>query len=423
MRQSSRVLFAIAFGLLIRGGFAQRAYTWEQVRTRFEMVNPTLRAGQLNIDESKAEEITAYLRPNPDFTFILDQINPFTTQPRVNGNGNVYNPFEYALPSWSSTYLHERRHKRELRLESARKGTIIAQLQQNDLERNLLFNLRNAFVQTLQAKAVVELSHQNLDYYDKVLGISREQFKAGDISQLDLDRLELQRVQYETDLQNAEVNLRTAKITLLALLDDRTAVDQFDVTGPFDFSDQLKPLDELHLTALQTRPDLRAQAEAVDKARTDHSLAVANGSTDPTFGVDFAKNPPIPVYMGISVNIPLRIFDRNQGEKLRTQIDIEHQERLRQANEAQVFSDVDSAYVTLKSTTTLLQAYKTKYLQQALRVRDTVTYSYQHGGSSLLEFLNAQNDYRTVELNYRNLIGSWLTAASQLNFAVGREVM
>ncbi len=403
--------------------FAQQPYTWEQIRTRFESTNPTLRAGALNIDEAKADEITAYLRPNPDFTFSLDQLNFFTTNPSPTGNGgNTYNPFAFALPYWASSYLHERRHKRELRLESAQKETTITVDQQEDLRRNLLFNLRSGFVQTLQAKAVLALSHENLDYYDHVLNISREQFKAGDIAQMDLDRLELQRVQYESDLQTAQVNLRTAKIQLLMLLNDRTPVDRFDVTGPYDYSGPLRPLEDLHALALQTRPDLKAAIETVDKARTDHKLAVANGSTDPTFSVDFARNPPIPVYVGLSVNIPLRIFDRNQGEKLHTQIDIEHQDRLRQANEAQVFSDVDSAYTTLQSNLVLLDSYKTKYLRQAVRVRDTVTYAYQHGGSSLLDFLNAQNEYRSVELSYRNLIGSCLTAASQLDFAVGREV-
>ena len=104
---------------------------------------------------------------------------------------------------------------------------------------------------------------------------------------------------------------------------------------------------EFHTIALEARPDLKAAIEAVDKAQTDHKLAVANGSTDPTFGVDLARNPPIPLYFGVSVNIPLRIFDRNQGEKARTEIDIRHAERLRDAARAQVFSDVDSAYFTL----------------------------------------------------------------------------
>jgi len=119
----------------------------------------------------------------------------------------------------------------------------------------------------------------------------------------------------------------------------------------------------------------------------------------------------------------LRIFDRNQGEKLRTQLDITRNERLRDAAEAAVLSDVDSSYATLDSTLTLLHPYKAKYLQQSVRVRDTITFSYQHGGASLLDFLNAQAEYRSVQLNYANLVGSYLMAAARLNLAVGREVI
>ena len=146
---------------------------------------------------------------------------------------------------------------------------------------------------------------------------------------MDLDRLELQRVQYESDLQTAEVNLRTAKIQLLALLNDRTPVEQFDVTGPFDFPEQLPSLDDVRQIALDTRPDLKAALQSIDKAKTDHRLAVANGSTDPTFGFDVGRNPPIDQYFGVNVSIPLRIFDRNQGEKQRTQLDIDRNEQTR----------------------------------------------------------------------------------------------
>jgi cobalt-zinc-cadmium efflux system outer membrane protein len=230
-------------------------------------------------------------------------------------------------------------------------------------------------------------------------------------------------VQYESDVQTALVNLRTAKIQMLTLLNDRTPVEQFDVDGVFDFSDQILPQDDFRKMALDTRPDLKAAMEAVDKAETDHKLAVANGSTDPTFSVDVGRNPPIDLYFGLGVSIPLRIFDRNQGEKLRTKLDIERNQRLLDASQAQVYSDVDSAYATVSSNVTLLQPYKAKYLQQAVRVRDTIAFSYQHGGASLLDFLNAQSEYRAVELNYVNLVGAYLTAAAQLNMAVGREVI
>jgi cobalt-zinc-cadmium efflux system outer membrane protein len=212
------------------------------------------------------------------------------------------------------------------------------------------------------------------------------------------------------------------------LLNDRTPVDQFDVTGPFDFSTQISALDEIRQTALDTRPDLKAALQSVDKAKTDHRLAVANGSTDPTFSAWYTYNPSFNnpndhETLGASISIPLRIFDRNQGEKLRTQLDIDRNEKLMEATRAQVFSDVDSAYATVTSTVTLLQPYKDKYLQQAARVRDTIAFSYEHGAASLLDFLNAQSEYRSVQVNYLNLVASYLNAASQLNLAVGREVL
>jgi cobalt-zinc-cadmium efflux system outer membrane protein len=399
------------------------AYTWPEIRDKFEAANPTLQAARISIDESKAQQITAYLRPNPTLTGLLDQINPFSTQPSPSGGGSAYRPFAFTLPSSSISYLHERQHKRELRRESAQKATAIATSQLADQERTLLFNLRNAFVQTLQQKAVLAVTRDSMAYYDRLLAVSRDRFKAGDIARIDLTRLELQRVQFESDVQTATVNLRTAKIQLLTLLNDRTAVELFDVTGPFDFSEEISPLADYRQIALETRPDLQAAIETIDKAKKDHRLTNQDESTDRNIDMKVERNPPIPVFLGVSVSIPLRIFDRNQGEKLRTQLDVTHTERLREANEAQVFSDVDSAYATLNSNLTLLRPYKQTYLKQAVEVRETVSFAYQRGGASLLDFLQAQQDYRTIQLNYVNLVGSYLTAAGQLNLAVGREVL
>jgi cobalt-zinc-cadmium efflux system outer membrane protein len=415
--------YLVVLALLPSSALAQTPgpLTWEQVRQRFEQNNPTLLAGKLGIDESKAQEITAYLRPNPTFTLSTDG----TQIARYRG---IWQPFTGTQFSPNLSYLHERQHKRELRRESAQKATGIAVSGQADLVRSLLFSLRAAFVQALQEKAIFELAKENLAYYDHVLDVNRERYKAGGIAQVDLDRLELQRVNYESDLQTAEESLETAKIQLLMLLNDRTPVDQFDVTGPFDFSRQITPLDEVRQTALDSRPDLKAAVQSIDKAKTDHRLAVANGSTDPTFSAWYTYNPSFNnpfahQTVGASVSIPLRIFDRNQGEKLRTQLDIDRNEKLMEATRAQVFADVDSAYATVDSTLILLQPYKDKYLQQASRVRDTIAFSYEHGAASLLDFLNAQAEYRSVQVNYLNLVASYMNAASQLNTAVGREVI
>ena len=400
---------------------APQVWTWDQVKDRFQLSNTTLMAAKLNIDELKAQEITAHLRPNPDFTLTADgtQISP---------SHGVWQPFAGTFVSPGVSYLFERRNKRNLRYEAAKTGTAIGAAQASDSERTLLFNLRSAFVSILQAKAVVKVSEDNLTYYDHILKISRDRYEAGDIAQIDLDRLELQRLQYESDLQSALVNLRTAKINLLALLDDHRTVDSYDVDGKFDFSEDLHSLDDYRKDALDNRPDLRAAVLTVKQAQASYQLAEANGSIDPTIGVWFThngsfNNPDALNTLGVSVNVPLRIFDKNQGEKLRTKIDINRSEKLRQGAETQVYSDVDSAYASIASNIALLKPYKQKYLAQAVRVRDTVQFSYQHGGTALIDFLNAENDYRAVQLSYVNLVGAYLTAAAQLNQAVGREVL
>jgi cobalt-zinc-cadmium efflux system outer membrane protein len=395
--------------------------TWPQLLERFETANPTLKANRLNIDESRAAEITAYLRPNPDFSTTADGL-------QISPHLGVWRPLSGVVITPGISYLHEREHKRELRRDQAKESTAVAESTYLDQERTLVFNLRNAFVQALQAKAVLQNARDNLAYWDRELEVNRTRYKAGDIAQMDLNRLELQRVQFESDFETALVNLRTAKISLLMLLNDRTPIERFDVTGTFDFSEELKPLEEFRKLALEARPDLKAAVQNVELAKVTHQLAIANGSTDPTFSLWYSNNPSFSnpfadQTIGGSVSIPLRIFDRNQGEKARTQVDIARNERLRDANEAQVFNDVDSAYWTVVQNVNLLKPYKAKYLPMATDVRDKMSFSYRQGGSSLLDYLDAEKSYRDTRLAYLNLIGSYLTAAAQMNMAAGREVI
>jgi Outer membrane protein len=404
-------------------GQSQHALTWDQIKSQFESSNPVLKADTDSVDEMRAAEVSAFLRPNPQLTTTVDgtQIAP---------NNGVWQPMTGTFVSPGLTYLHERDHKRELRLQSAQEGTKVAESQHEDLKRTLEFTLRAAFVSILESKTIAEMAKANLDYYDHIIAINRDRLRAGDIAQIDFDRIELMRVQYESEQQTAIVNLRTAKIQLLTLLNDRTPVEQFDVTGAFDFSETIQPLEAFRGMALDARSDLQAALLAAQQAVTNHKLANANGSTDPTFGAFYTWNSgvnnPNPIdlqTLGVSVSVPLRIFDRNQGEKRRTQIDIDRSRQMAEATRAQVFNDVDTAYAQVQANINLLKPYKEKYNQQAQRIRDTITYSYEHGGASLTEFLNSQSDYRTVQLAYAQLVGAYLTAAGQLNLAVGREVL
>jgi cobalt-zinc-cadmium efflux system outer membrane protein len=179
---------------------------------------------------------------------------------------------------------------------------------------------------------------------------------------------------------------------------------------------------------MDARPDLKVAMQNVDLAKITYKLTVANGSTDPTYSVWWTHNPSFnnpydQNTIGASVDIPLRIFDRNQGEKARTQVDIGRNEKLRDAAEAQVFNDVDSAYYTLQQNINLLKPYKSKYLELAADIRNKMSFAFQNGGASLLDFLDAEKSYRDTRLAYVNLVASYLTAAAQMDMDAGREVI
>jgi outer membrane protein, heavy metal efflux system len=411
-KKLARGLALFFFALCLRS-WAQEPWTWERVRERFETTNPTLRAGRLQVDEAKADEVTANLRPNPQLSVVLDQFTVFNPSV-LSANNAQWTP--------TVTQLIERQSKRHLRYQSAELAARSTQSDTQDLERTLLFNLRDAFVRLLAAKSVLQLATDNLSYYDKVIEVNRERFKAGDISNIDFERVELQRAQLESDYQNALVSLRQAKLDLLALMNEKSSLDRFDVTGEFDFRGKLPELAEVRQQALSIRPDLQSAETIVQKAQVDHKLAWANGSTDPTVGLEYQRTGPFNT-LGIDFAIPLRIFDRNQGEKQRTQIEMDRTARLREAVMTSVLRDVDSAHAALVGVVEVLKPYRDHYIPEATDVRETISFSYAHGGSSLLDFLDAQRAYRDTQLNYRNLIASYLSAANQLNFTVGREVI
>lgn len=410
-----KVYIAAMFLCAVQTSLAQAVNSmgWEELRDRFKKNNPNLLAAEVFIRENKAIEITAGLRPNPVVNLSEDQFAFF--------NGSPYRPTGATQLTHTLSYLVERRNKRGLRVQSAQLQTEVSKTDVMDLERQLMFTLRDSYIRVLQSKAVLELALENITAYDKVIEVNRERMRAGDIAKIDLSRVELGRVQFESDLINATVALRTAKIGMLSLLNEAISVDQFDVAGPYTDGVLVPSQDELRAKALAARPDLRSAATAIEKARNDNKLAWANGSTDPTLASDYARIGPKNT-MGVGVSFPIKIFDKNQGEKERTRLEIERLEKVKKSIEVTAVRDVDSAYAAVESVRALLGPYKERYLAQSAEVRDTVSFSYSKGGASLLELLDAQKSYRDTQVTYRNLIASFLAAVNQLSLAAGADL-
>jgi cobalt-zinc-cadmium efflux system outer membrane protein len=373
--------------------------------------NPTLLAAREHMLAIHSNEITAGLRQNPDLSLTGADV--------TLGANNPASPYAYAA---NVSRLFERGQKRHWRLESTRGYSAAADEQYNDQVRQILFQVRQNFVQVLQAKAVLDLAQQDLDSWRQTLSLSKSRLDAGDMSGTDYTRLDLQFAQFETDYENAVQDLQQNSVQLQALLGIEHPSLTFDVVGDLAPPVFTKTLSELEQSALAHRPDLLAAQHTAEATAADHQLAISNGTTDPTLAAEYER---VATYnsVGFSISIPLRIFDRNQGEKQRTAFEASSSQFSVVASRIQVISDVDQAWAAYESASHLAERYNNHYLGEAKEVRDNLEFGFQHGSTTLLDFLDAERDYRQTRLNGVNANAQVWLAISQLDETTAMELV
>jgi cobalt-zinc-cadmium efflux system outer membrane protein len=380
-----------------------------------EQQNPSLKAQAQAIESSRAAEVTAGLRPNP--TFQND-----TSSATVG----VYQEVEIG-------------GKRRARLESARIATSISQADLADAHRTLVYGVRQAFVGALLAKANAQLARENLASFGRVVDLNRLRLEKGALSGADFQKIELQMLQFQTDLEDASLALETARATLRALLGGSLVPQDFDVDGELAATPVEMTLSELERLALADRPDLRSAEAGVQKAAADARLARANGYPDPTIGTSLLHTgneiggpswfePFFPKgetsnAMGLGISFPLPVFNRNQGEIARARSEQSRAEFLAEAARNQVIQDVDSAYAAFQSSRERVRWYQQTYLSRAKESRDSAEFAYEKGATSALDLLDAERTYRATELAYRRELAAHETNLALLDAAVGKVVI
>jgi cobalt-zinc-cadmium efflux system outer membrane protein len=374
------------------------------------MQNPSLLSAGAHVTATKQSEITAGLRVNPNFSFNGQDV----TLP-----ASANNPYFYSA---QVSRLFERGQKRRWRLEIARSTTDVTRSQYGDQERQLVLAVRTAFTQMLGAKGALDLAKQNVDDYRKTVDLSLERLRAGDISATDFKRLDLQLAQFESDYDNAHTNLVQASEQLQTLLGYDRPHPGFDITGSLDPPAISTTLPDAEQKALQARPDYLAAQQSVRVADANVKLAYAQGTTDPTLEGEYDRSGTANS-AGFQIGIPLRIFDRNQGEKARTKYEAQSSRFAETAARNQVISDVDQAWAAYEDSLSLSRRYNGHYLQEAHEVRDNLEYSYRHGGTTLIDYLSALQDYRQVNLDALNAnMQVWLSL-HQVSFAAATEIV
>jgi cobalt-zinc-cadmium efflux system outer membrane protein len=411
VRGTVLLLTAISVFAAAYGQTASAPLTLQQVINIARTKNPSLLSGQQHVIATKANEITAGLRQNPNFTLSGADVSLPADNPS--------SPYSYI---GNVSRLFERGQKRRWRLDIAHATTDVTQSQYKDTERQTILQVKQAFTNMLVAKAALKIAQDNLDGYSKTVDLSKARLNAGDISATDFDRIDLQSAEFESDYDNAHLDLIQASDSLQLLLGINKPVDTFDITGTIDPPEITATLPQVEQEALTARPDYLAAQQSVQLADANVKLAVADGTVDPTVGGEYER---VGTYnsAGFQVSIPLRIFDRNQGEKERTRYEAQSSRFAEIAARNQVVNDVDQSWAAYDAALTLAKRYNSHYVAEATRVRDNLEFSYRHGGTTLLDYLDALRDYRQINLDALNANQQVWLSLHQLSFAAATEIV
>jgi len=384
--------------------------------------NHNLRALRTTIQQSAAEEITQGLRPNPS---IFSDWEYLPLGSPEHQNAELYSGTSTSDYLKNNTegdiglsYLIERGGKRHDRLQAQKDITAQTRSLVADYERGLTFQVATLFFNAQLAESTLDLGQQDLKSFQATVDISERQFKVGGLSENDYLMIKLQLLQFQTDVEQAQLAKVQALSDLRQLLGYESVSADYDVAASFEYLPIKVNLEDLQVKALANRPDLRAAQQGVTAANSQLELQKANGKQDVTVSANYSHVNGINAAT-ILGSIPLPIFNRNQGEIARARYVITQAQDQQAAANGQVLDDVRDAYEGAKSNDRVVQMYVSTYLDVATKSRDISDYAYHRGGISLLDFLYAERNYRATELGYRQTLASYLLAVEQLREAVG----
>ncbi|HEY2435450.1 MAG TPA: TolC family protein [Vicinamibacterales bacterium] len=379
--------------------------------------NRAMMAQRLSVDASRADEITAALKPNINFSFGVAGFTPFT--PSTLTFDFLHNGASYDV---SAAYLFERGGKRDNRLAVAQATTEQTGQNMRDAERQLRFQTEQAFIGLLFAKSTLDLAQQNLKSFSDVVDVNRQRVTAGDLAEGEFYKISLQKLQFEQDESAAEVALEQARANLRQLVGFDTVSETVEPIGDLAYTSHAVDLEAIKQLAVIARTDLQAAQSGVDLARKSLTLEKSNKARDITGGLDYTHTGPQNV-LGVSASLDLPIHDRNQGNIAKAEVQVLQATDTELATRYQVLTDVVNAYYGLRSSEKVVKLYESGYLDQAKQSLDISRYVFQRGAGNLLDLLDAERTYRDTQLGYRQALSNYMTSVAQINFAVGRQVI
>ncbi len=354
--------------------------------------NPSLAAAKNEIEAAEADSVAARKRPNPAVTFEEADL-PIRANPgRFFGTQEITLRFDYEIETGG---------RRRLRAKSAEQALEAQKLAYQDQVRRIGLEVKRAFSRIVLAKSNLETSRLILEQAQQMIGLNRVRFKQGDISALDLNRIEVEKLRFQEDVFQADLMLRDSKSALLALLNAPDLSQDIDVAGILPVNDQTTetglpppvPLSELFRIALQRRPDMALVLQQKARVDTETRLQRALRSPNMTVGGGYKRNGLDNTFVA-GVTVPLQIFNRNEGGILRSEAEQKRVANLDAALRKQIQLEVQQAYNAVEVNRQRVEYIRTQHLGKAEDASRVTLASYNLGGATLIDYLDAQRTFR-----------------------------
>jgi cobalt-zinc-cadmium efflux system outer membrane protein len=375
--------------------------------------NPTLLRERQNIAVARGSLVGAQKRPNPEFQLSSESYPLFESNP-----GPFINNSETILKVGQTI---ETAGKRRKRTAVAMQDVQVSQSSLEDVIRQLKLELKNRYFAVSLAKAQYDLAQEILSEYDKVVKVNEARYKQGEVSGFEFGRLQTERLRFFNDAVEAELQLKNSKAALLELLGADPGMTDFDVTSTLTSGPLSMSLPDLQQQALQARADLIAQRQRVERGSREltSQKSEAFPNITPSFGYKRTFNQNT---VAFGVDIPLPLFNRNQGGIAQASAQLEQQRYEQTRVELEVRRDVQQAFNSVQAQNQRVEALQKTYVPSAQRSRDIAESSYRLGALELIGFLDVQRSYREALRSYNQALFDQRAAVALLEAAIGKDL-
>lgn len=405
------IVFILCFLSLCFTATAQSNFTLQQALQTARANNPVLKTEQFNIGVAQTDVTTAKLFINPTFNFNYMNV---AAKSYAEPNSNLYSAInnQYAFQFGKSFQIAG---QRRYSIETANKNVVFSEKNYTETERNLFSEVAAKWLEVWTAQKQLDILITAKNNIDSLVISEQIRYKNQVITQTDLLRTELLSKQYTIQYKTAFQELINQQKELQFLLGVKDSIS-IDTEDNFLFSIP-QDIDSLLIQSLQNRSDILTAKSFIDVSNSNIKLQKSLAFPQPELGFFYNPQNAVP-YWGIYAAIVLPFFNRNQGEIKKSHLLKQQAEQHLFTIQKQLQTEITNAYASYQLQQQNVQNFQT-ILEQSQTILDNVKYAYLKGGTTIIDFLEAQRSWLETQQQYYEALQQYRQSYIQLLYATG----